>query len=648
MPEKNKKESLLKELEDVKGLMNHLETEYGKASVSEKYYQELKGKYLEKIEDLENKLGSNKDEKISGAMAKQKKKTEKKKTEPEEDEEPEEESSEESSEAPKEEAEAPEENSDESAPVKEEKKKGGFLGRLLKRKEKSKEEKPVEEPNEEKPQKTEKKDEKTDEIEVGEVEEMTPEVIEKLAMQAAKAGGVSGSQAETVEQPVEEEVSAGQMETPKDIEIEKLKVMIESIRETGHGTEETIRTLSESIGEIRSMVFQTDGSLKETSLKLENIGDEISEVKPKEIDKKFRDVNATLEKYQLLMEKFDRKSEDLGVKINKVYEMLKAIGGIENMIDLNKTTQKQIEDIKEAMKYTERLAFKTEKVFIDLNKDLENFTFYKTKQDDLEESVRDLLKSIDGLNSKMESFSTRRDLEMIKADILVVQKQMEEINKVLPTFQAKLPEPIVNLRKEKDDILVFLDSLEEQSKTGTISIGESEDVKKKNLKKLSIIEKKLGEEWKKIEDMVAKGIIPKEEEPKEEVKVQELPTNEKEKTEKKKDESEETEEKKPPEEPSEAPVEQEEAPKEEAEAPEEKKKKLKEKKVEIETKPVENIESAKEEKVPENVEIKTKEVKHEEIIKEEDTEKTKEMQSEERNKREEMVNVIKKIRDKMK
>ena len=439
MGKKVDKESLMKEKTDIEELVSHLEDEYRKANVSEKNYQELKVKYSQRLDEIGKKLGSKEE-------------------------------------------------------ISEKKSKGGLLGKLMGKKEKQPEVEQPKEVKEEKPK---------DEIEVGEVEEMTPEVIEKLAQQVATESGVTPSQ--------EVEGETGEKEGgSKDIEIEKLKVMIDSIREANRATDDTIRTVSEGIGEIRSMVFQTDGSLRETTLKIEKIEDDVSGLRPKEIDKKFREIGVTVEKQQMLMEKLDIKSEDLAKKINQVYEMLKGAGNIENLTELNKEMQKKRGDIKEAIRYIERIASKAEKNFIDLSRNLEEFVVYKSKQEGLDESVRDLIKSVDGINTRIDNLPTKKDLDVIKADIIVLKKQVEEINKVLPVVQARLPETIESVRRERESILLFMDSLQEQVKSGKISIGEYEEIKKKNMKKLADIENKLKKEWEKIEEIVSKGEIPKE------------------------------------------------------------------------------------------------------------------------------------------
>jgi len=157
------------------------------------------------------------------------------------------------------------------------------------------------------------------------------------------------------------------------------------------------------------------------------------------------------------------------------------------------------------LKYTERIALKTEKTFIDLNKSLEDITLYKAKQEGLEESVKDLLKSVDEINARFENISTKKDLESIKSDILLIQKQIEEINKVLPIVKTRLPETIENLKREKDDILLFLNSLEDQLKSGVISVGEYEEVKKKNLQRLAEVNRELEKQWKLVEEILTKG-----------------------------------------------------------------------------------------------------------------------------------------------
>jgi hypothetical protein len=497
--------------EDVKSLLLHLESEYRKANISEKHYKELKEKY-------KKMLGESKIEKRKGVRKIPKhEEVEEVEKEPEVEEElgrVEEQAKKEISEKPPE--------------------KKGFLKSLFgKREEVKTEEDP---PKAEDPPKKSKKEKQEEEI-----TEITPEVIERLAQQAKeeaegkteepvegeKKSGflksifgkkekqeIKEPQGQVQEQPqlqpqtVSETTSEYPTERYKpsgveyNVEIEKLKVMIDTIRESGKLTDESVRNLSESIGEIRSMVFQTDAELKEDAVKMERVEDDISEVKPEEIAKKLREIDETFGKQQLELEKLGRKTEDSGEKINRVFEILKSIGGIENLVSINTDIQKKLDDINEAMKYVERIGMKTEKMFIDLNKGIQDLVIIRSQQDDFNESLKDIIKNIDSLNVKFEGYITKKDLDSFREDNLLIKKEIEEIKKVLPVAELKLPENIINLRKEREDIKMLLDSLEDQHIVGKISRDEYESIKDANMKRLEEVRSLLEKEWKNVENLI--------------------------------------------------------------------------------------------------------------------------------------------------
>jgi hypothetical protein len=282
-------------------------------------------------------------------------------------------------------------------------------------------------------------------------------------------------------------------------EIEKLKTIMETVRETGHVTDETIQTMSESIGELRSLVFQTDASLKETMVKMEKIEDDISQVKPKEIDKKFKEIDADTDRKNIEMEKFQAKVEDSGEKLSRMYEMLKSIGGLENLVEINKKIQEKLRDVDEAVKYIGRIGAKTEKQFMDLSKGMEDLIIFKARQEDLDESLRDILKSIDSLNVRFEGYVSKKDLDSFREELFLTQKQVENLDKVLPMVNEKLPDEIVELRKEREDIQMLLSSLQEQFENRKISKSEYLSFKDGNEKRIAEIEKQLEKEWRKVQ-----------------------------------------------------------------------------------------------------------------------------------------------------
>ncbi len=365
--------------------------------------------------------------------------------------------------------------------------------------EQKKETKTEEAPKEE----TKPEEKKEERLEPGEIEEVTPEVIEKLAAQMAEDQG-----AEQIEEPEEasetsdEEGAKGPTVNSLNVEIEKLKVMLDAVRDTKRATDETIQNLSENLGEIRSLVMQTDANFKTSLSKMERMEDDVSAVRPKEITKKFNEVKENLEKKDLELEKIEQKLKGTTEKVNEIHEMLKSIGGVENLASLNKDIQDKLKDITEAIKYIQRIGTRTEKIFIDLSKGMEDLILLKAKQEDYDESLKNVLSSIDSLDIKLKEYVTKEDLNVFREENMMIKKEMDKINKVLPVAELKLPEEIVKLRKEREDIEMFLESLEAQFVSNSINKAEYEDVRRSNLKKLSDIEGKLEKEWKSIGGML--------------------------------------------------------------------------------------------------------------------------------------------------
>jgi hypothetical protein len=526
--------------EDVRSLMLHLESEYRKANISEGHYKELKEKYQKMLKDHGKEYHRIENEKKIEIH----KKELRKEVEPEEEEEVEEENEEVKPEEAEEHLKKVEQVAEKEMAEAPKGGKKGFLKSIFgKNKEEAPkeetltEEKTVEMKSSEQPKtdtsKKGKKEEKEEEI-----IEITPEVIERLAQQVKeqsespqeenkeegkekKGGflkGLFGKKKEVNEASAETKTEIAQTETASeivsepvresrastnnyDVEIEKIKVMLDIVKETGRVTDETIRNVSESVGEIRSMVFQADAELKENAIKMEKLEDEISEVKPQEISKKIREFDEIFEKHQLQLEMIEKKTSDAGEKTNKILEMLRSIGGIENLVNINSQIQKKLNDINEAMKYIERIGTKTEKMFIDLNKGLQDLVLIKAKQDDFNESLKDMIKNMDALNVKFEGYVTKKDLDVFREDNILIKKQIDDIKKVLPIVELKLPESIINLRKEREDIRMLVESLEDQMMRGKITSIEFDAMKKANMEKLEDIRIELEKEWKKVGEL---------------------------------------------------------------------------------------------------------------------------------------------------
>lgn len=167
--------------------------------------------------------------------------------------------------------------------------------------------------------------------------------------------------------------------------------------------------------------------------------------------------------------------------------------------------------MKEVSGYIERISAKTEKMFLDMSKSVEDLTTIKTKIEALDDLSKSILKTCDELNLKFENYLSKKDFEATTEEINMIKKQLEDINKLLPVLQMNVPEIILKLRKEKENILMFIESLNEELKKGRISKDAYEEAKNSNVKKLAEIDKKLVEEWKKFQRIAEEKEKPMEE-----------------------------------------------------------------------------------------------------------------------------------------
>jgi uncharacterized coiled-coil DUF342 family protein len=245
-----------------------------------------------------------------------------------------------------------------------------------------------------------------------------------------------------------------------------------------------------------------------------------------------------LESFEVFKEKTDKKLEDIGQKVSQIDEFLRTAGSLENIVEVSKNISTKVNEVKEVVRYIERLATQVEKAFVEMNKNLEEFSIFKARVESLDESVRELSRNFEAINTRLENVATLKDIESLRTDIMSIRTQIDEINKVLPIAEAKIPETIKRLREERDDILLLLQSLETELKQGKISLGDYNSSKSKALEKLRRIEDQLIEEWKKVEKFIESGgveaipTIEKKEETKEtEVKVEQKEEEKKEEAE---------------------------------------------------------------------------------------------------------------------
>lgn len=432
--------ALQKQKEDIEILLSSLEDAYAEAGITEKHYKEVKTKNQKRLKEIESKIKSM--ERKAGREARKEERKAK--------------------------GEAMEERAAEKKPK--------TVGEMI---EAEQGPIPVSEPVE------------------GEMPaEPAAEISEPAAAPAVGAKpGEARFRADEIKNMLSrfmKEIKPGGIEVlPKvekmEVRLEKMGAFLDAIRDEKSSRDETIRRLTEEIGEIRSSIGSLDRKISQQEIMVSDISTSITDLKPQRFIKFLRKSDMQLKMHDAKIQRLDDLANIMMKRITTVEEVLKKIGSLEKIADFGRDIAKRLVDIENREKRIGRVSDRIDTIFMELNKRLDEFILYKAKQDTLDELSREMMKAIDDMNTKIEGLAKKEDLEMFRD---TVESRISGVGGAGPAVSS--PE-VKKLQEEKEEIESLLTILEEQFKKGEIKKEEYEKTKAINMERLEGIEKKIQE-----------------------------------------------------------------------------------------------------------------------------------------------------------
>lgn len=282
-------------------------------------------------------------------------------------------------------------------------------------------------------------------------------------------------------------------------EVEKLRAALDAMKEGHNASEERSQRISESLGELRSMVFAHDATAKTIEAEFAKLKEAVNTVNPTRVEKEFAKRDKAESELSARTEALETKLGDLGKTTHDVQKLLAAVGGLENVARIDRMAAEKIEQMNQKAKRIDQLADRVEKMFVDLHQRLEEFDLFKERQQALDELSKDLIKNLDNLTVQQAGLVTRGDLDQLRGDITAISGNMVELRKtidiILPVVQLKLPDSIQRLQDEKTALEGLLKQLEEGRQSNTLSVKEYLHSKERNEQRLAKIERQLRKEW---------------------------------------------------------------------------------------------------------------------------------------------------------
>lgn len=336
-----------------------------------------------------------------------------------------------------------------------------------------------------------------------EIQEINEDTIKQLAKSVA--GGDDSDEEESSKQEVEKPDKSVDSGAPKSAHVEKLEASIDMLKEQIGSITDRLQNTSQSVGEIRQMFRGLEASFNNIEKDIDKLKTQVGDLEPEKIKKNLEEVTRNIENNKNSLNKLEERLERTEQRANNVQETLNDLGSLDNLIELNNDFSNKLSEIKEAERYIERLAQKSEKLNIQMKKKMDEYNRYKARVDSLDEKSSDMFKKLDNVSIEVQDSVKVDEMKKLKTRIKELEEQLKEYSKIAPLADMALPEPIAELREKRNDVEEFLQNLEEEYEKGEISTGDYERIKDSNEKKLEKINEELIDLWDNIEELIESG-----------------------------------------------------------------------------------------------------------------------------------------------
>jgi len=269
-----------------------------------------------------------------------------------------------------------------------------------------------------------------------------------------------------------------------EIDMEKLKAVVETVKEGRNILDEKVQRVTENMGELRSIIYQREATTKDQEIKVGKLLDSVSHVDPEKIIMELKRRDKEISDQGMRIEKISSMMGALNETMSRMKKVLVNIGSLENVIKVSQTVTDNLQAIEALKGNIEKSADRVQSIYVELSERMEEFLLYRTKQDRMEDLVNELMRSVDDMNTKLSRFITRDDLDAFRQTL----KTPEEV-----VGTEERGETIDDLQIQKEEIKMLIKTLEDEYKNKRIPKDEFEKTKKANLDRLKEIEDKIKE-----------------------------------------------------------------------------------------------------------------------------------------------------------
>jgi|GEM_PF-4774515 len=267
-----------------------------------------------------------------------------------------------------------------------------------------------------------------------------------------------------------------------EIDLEKLKAVLETVKEGRKVADEKVQRVTESMGELRSIIYQREASTKEQEIKVGKLLDSVSQVDPEKIVMDLKKRDKEIANQGMRIERINRMIEALNETMGRMKNVLVNIGSLENVVKVSQNVTDNLQAMESMKGNIEKSADRVQSIYVELSERMEEFLLYRTKQNRMEDLVNELMRSVDDMNTKLSRFVTKDDLDAFRQTLKPSGE--EEV-------EGEAGKTIDDLQIQKEEIKMLIKTLEDEYKNKRIPKDEFEKTKRANLERLKEIEEEI-------------------------------------------------------------------------------------------------------------------------------------------------------------
>ncbi len=236
-------------------------------------------------------------------------------------------------------------------------------------------------------------------------------------------------------------------------DLEGVKIKVESFGEIRKGTTERFSQVNGLIGELRGMIIDLSKNVSRIEVNATKAIDKVEAVQPEMLLVEVRRVDAKVEALKANIESNEAMMNQLFTQIKEMRNQILVFRGVEQIVKMSEDIKEDLTGLRKVQANVERHSDKVESIFMEFQKEFQEFNQLTTMYKTLDVEMRKALQSMDTINMKLGEKAQKKGVEDLTNKF---KKHEEHVSNILSlvTKKAKDMEKLVGkeIKSYKNEI----------------------------------------------------------------------------------------------------------------------------------------------------------------------------------------------------